>query len=303
MAVSDARAKMGEMLAKKISTLHDDSINIDVIIPIPETSRNSAMECAKALNRPYREGFVKNRYIARTFIMPGQEVRRKKVRLKLNTINNEFEGKDVLLIDDSIVRGTTSYELIQMAREAGAKSVIFASAAPPVIYPNVYGIDIPTRHELVAYNRSIEEIREILNADLVIYNNLEDVCEAVRSLSKGKLIKFEDSCFSGYYVTKDINDEYLNQLEQLKMSKSGSSPRGISLSDISSTKNELHVKSVVEPVISSLGFSYFECPHTPLEIKESTSTPKSSSKSSQKGKDDSDCHSNLDCEGIYNDNE
>lgn len=280
---------MGEMLAQKISNNYGDDLKIDVVIPIPETSRNSAMECAKTLGRPYREGFVKNRYIARTFIMPGQEVRRKTVRLKLNTIDSEFEGKNVLLIDDSIVRGTTSYELIQMAREAGAKSVIFASAAPPVIYPNVYGIDIPTRQELVAYNKTIEEIQEALNADLVIFNDLEDVCEAVRCLNRENLKKFEDSCFSGYYITKDIDDEYLNQLEISKMSGDNQVSRGISPVNFNINTN-LPVKSAMISVQASQGFTYFESPPTPIDAK-------------QTKKDKEENQSNLVCEGIYNDNE
>jgi amidophosphoribosyltransferase len=210
--VCDARANMGEKLAKKIQllSLADD---IDAVIPIPETSRTAALKCAIMLNKPYREGFVKNRYIARTFIMPGQEMRKKTVRLKLNTIRSEFEGKCVLLVDDSIVRGTTSIELIQMARDAGAKKVYFSSAAPPVRFSNVYGIDIPTRHELVAHNRSENEIEHEIGADQVIYNDLEDCIDAVRSLNPSKLFRFEDSCFSGDYVTEEVTEEYLRNLE------------------------------------------------------------------------------------------
>jgi amidophosphoribosyltransferase len=165
--VYEARLKMGDALAQKILTLYPDH-GIDVVMPIPETSRTAALECAHRLQRPYREGFIKNRYIARTFIMPGQEMRRKTVRLKLNTIKCEFEGKNVLLIDDSIVRGTTSMEIVQMAKEAGARKVFFASAAPPVRYSNVYGIDIPTRGELIAHNRTEEEIAKVMGADLVM---------------------------------------------------------------------------------------------------------------------------------------
>lgn len=210
--VYDARALMGEKLAKKIMESFPDH-DIDTVIPIPETSRTAALQCAALLNRPYREGFVKNRYIARTFIMPGQEVRRKTVRMKLNTIRSEFKDKVVLLIDDSIVRGTTSVELIQMARDAGAKKVYFASAAPPVRYPNVYGIDIPTRFELVAHNRTVEEINEVLGCERVIYNELIDVIEAVRSLNSTLLSEFDCSCFDGKYVTDEVTEKYLSALE------------------------------------------------------------------------------------------
>ncbi len=213
MQVYDARGNMGEKLAKKIQNLFPEH-DIDAVIPIPETSRTAAMKCAHILNKPYREGFVKNRYIARTFIMPGQEARRKTVRLKLNTIRSEFAGKNVLLVDDSIVRGTTSIELIQMARDAGAKKVYFASAAPPVRYPNVYGIDIPTRQELVAHGRTITEIEAILGADHVIYNDLKDVCEAVCLLNSSKLTILEDSCFSGNYVTPEVTTDYLVRVEE-----------------------------------------------------------------------------------------
>lgn len=209
--VYEARMRMGDCLAKKILSVFPDH-DIDTVIPIPETSRTSALECATILNVPYREGFVKNRYIARTFIMPGQETRRKTVRLKLNTIKSEFKNKVVLLVDDSIVRGTTAMEIVQMAREAGARKVYFASAAPPVRYSNVYGIDISTRSELIAHNRSIEEITEELGADRIIFNDLEDVEEAVRSLNPS-LKSFESSCFSGTYVTEEVTEEYLLNLE------------------------------------------------------------------------------------------
>lgn len=203
---------MGEALANKILKTFPDH-DIDLVIPIPETSRTAAMQCAHMLNKPYREGFVKNRYIARTFIMPGQEARRKTVRLKLNTIRSEFKGKNVLLIDDSIVRGTTSIELIQMARDAGAKKVYFASAAPPVRYPNVYGIDIPTRAELVANGRTEAEIEVILGADRVIYNTLDDVIDCVRMFNPESIKQMDASCFDGVYVTEDVDEEYLERLE------------------------------------------------------------------------------------------
>eukprot|EP01033_Poteriospumella_lacustris_P015307 gene15307-10945_t len=211
--VYEARIGMGEKLAKRIIDVLGPDHDIDVVMPIPETSRTAALQCAHLLQRPYREGYVKNRYIARTFIMPGQEVRRKTVRLKLNTVRSEFYGRNVLLIDDSIVRGTTSIELISMAREAGAKKVYFASAAPPVRFANVYGIDIPTRAELVAYGRDEEEITDCLGADRVIYNTLEDIRDAVVSLNPDHVTILEDSCFSGQYVTGDITEAYLASLE------------------------------------------------------------------------------------------
>jgi amidophosphoribosyltransferase len=158
---------MGEALAEKIIRRHPDH-DIDVVIPIPDTSRTSALQAAYRLDRPFREGFIKNRYIARTFIMPGQEARQKSIRLKLNTIKNEFAGKNVLLVDDSIVRGTTANEIVQMAREAGAKKVFFSSAAPPVRYPNIYGIDIPTQHELIAYEREDGEIAKMIGCEWVM---------------------------------------------------------------------------------------------------------------------------------------
>lgn len=225
--VYDARAKMGEKLALKIQALFGEAIDIDSVMPIPETSRTAALQCASMLGLPYREGFVKNRYIARTFIMPGQEVRRKTVRMKLNTIRDEFKDKNVLLVDDSIVRGTTSIELIQMARDAGAKKVYFASAAPPVRYPNVYGIDIPTRYELVAFNRTYDEITEALGADRVIYNDLQDVVDSVRAFRPEVLGEFEDSCFSGKYVTAEITEGYLAALEQKRGEGGGGVDRKI----------------------------------------------------------------------------
>jgi hypothetical protein len=217
---------MGEKLANKILSSFPNH-DIDHVIPIPETSRTAALQCSLILKRPYREGFIKNRYIARTFIMPGQEARRKTVRLKLNTIRSEFEGKVVLLIDDSIVRGTTSVELVQMARDAGAKKVYFASAAPPVRYPNVYGIDIPTRQELIAFDKTEEEIGQAIGADLVIYNDIEDVIDAVRSLNPSHLSQFDDSCFSGNYITCDINEEYLSKLEGSRGKGRSNSPASL----------------------------------------------------------------------------
>lgn len=223
--VYEARSRMGAKLAQKILAQwpgHD----IDIVMPIPETSRTSALRCAAVLKRPYREGFVKNRYIARTFIMPGQEMRRKTVRLKLNTIKSEFKDKVVLLIDDSIVRGTTSMELVMLAREAGAKKVYFGSAAPQVKYTNVYGIDIPTRTELIAHGRTDDEIALVLGADKVIYNDLEDVEESVRSINPTVLSKFDSSCFNGMYVT-EVSEAYLMAVENYRTNGRSSSVGGI----------------------------------------------------------------------------
>ncbi|MFN2381322.1 MAG: amidophosphoribosyltransferase [Guyparkeria sp.] len=210
VSVYRARMRMGEMLAEKIQRewSHHD---IDVVIPIPDTSRTAALEIAVNLNLKYREGFVKNRYIARTFIMPGQAKRKRSVRQKLNAIDLEFRGKNVLLVDDSIVRGTTSSEIIRMAREAGAKKVFMASAAPPVRYPNVYGIDMPAADEFVAHDRDVEGIRDVIGADDLIYQDLEDLQEAVR-LGNPTLGEFDSSCFTGDYVTNDIDSTYLNNL-------------------------------------------------------------------------------------------
>jgi amidophosphoribosyltransferase len=181
---------------------------IDVVIPIPESSRPSAMQLAQKIGKPYREGFVKNRYVGRTFIMPGQGVRKKSVRQKLNAIEVEFKGRNVLLVDDSIVRGTTSKEIVQMARDAGAKKVYLASAAPPVRYPNVYGIDMPTKDELVAHGRTVEEIRQFIGADALIYQDVGAMKRVVGALN-AKLDGFEASCFDGHYITGDVSaDEF-----------------------------------------------------------------------------------------------
>ncbi|MEX2525532.1 MAG: amidophosphoribosyltransferase [Gammaproteobacteria bacterium] len=214
ISVYKSRLRMGESLAEKILRLRPDH-DIDVVIPIPDTGRTSALPLAHALDVKYREGFVKNRYIPRTFIMPGQAVRRKSVRQKLNAIDLEFRDKVVLLVDDSIVRGTTSGEIIQMAREAGAKKVYFASAAPPVRYPNVYGIDIPTSTELIAYNRSEDEVAEAIGADWLIYQDVEDLEEAARVGNKN-ITQFDTSCFTGHYVTGDISAEYLEHVSETR---------------------------------------------------------------------------------------
>jgi amidophosphoribosyltransferase len=213
--VYQARLNLGESLAKRvISTVPPQ--DIDVIIPIPESSRPSAMQCAQLLGIPYREGFVKNRYVGRTFIMPGQGVRKKSVRQKLNVITSEFKGRNVLLVDDSIVRGTTSREIVQMAREAGAKKVYLASAAPPVRFPNVYGIDMPTSTELVAHGRTVEEVREIIGCDALIYQDVEGMKRAIGSLNT-KLDGFDASCFDGVYVTGDINPDDIEKINEARV--------------------------------------------------------------------------------------
>lgn len=209
--VYDVRLLMGDYLAKKIAK-EIPSEDIDVVMPIPDSSRPAAMQVAKLLGVPYREGFFKNRYVGRTFIMPGQAMRKKSVRQKLNAMRMEFKDKNVLIVDDSIVRGTTSYEIVQMARDAGAKKVIFASAAPPVRFPNVYGIDMPTRSELVAYGRTHEEIAKLIGADRLIYQDVEDLKRAVRDINP-EIKDFDASCFDGQYVTGDITDSYLDALE------------------------------------------------------------------------------------------
>jgi amidophosphoribosyltransferase len=214
ISVYDTRLEMGNKLAEKIINEHPDIIQeIDVIIPVPETSRISALQISQKLNIPYREGFVKNRYIPRTFILPGQEVRKKSVKLKLNTIISIFKDKNILIVDDSIVRGTTCMQLIQSAKKAGSKKIFFSSAAPMVKYPNVYGIDIPTSNELIASYRNETEIAVEIGADKVIYNDLVDVIDACISHSTTRR-KFETSCFDGCYITGNINDEYFKKLEK-----------------------------------------------------------------------------------------
>jgi amidophosphoribosyltransferase len=202
ISVYQARLNLGEALAKRvISTVPPNEI--DVVIPIPESSRPSAAQLAQLLGLPYREGFVKNRYVGRTFIMPGQSVRKKSVRQKLNAIASEFKGRNVLLVDDSIVRGTTSQEIVQMARDAGARKVYLASAAPPVRYPNVYGIDMPTAEELVAHDRTVAEIQKIIGCDALIYQDVDGMKKAIGKL-RPAIEGFDASCFDGVYVTGDI---------------------------------------------------------------------------------------------------
>lgn len=214
VSVYKARLRMGEKLAEKILRERPEH-DIDVVIPIPDTSRTSALELANILGVKFREGFVKNRYIGRTFIMPGQAARKKSVRQKLNAIEQEFKGKNVMLVDDSIVRGTTCRQIIQMARDAGAKNVYFCSAAPAVRYPNVYGIDMPSVHELIAHNRTTEEVAELIGADWLLYQDLEDLKEAVGG-GKVKIEQFDCAVFDGQYVTGDIDAEYLQRLEDTR---------------------------------------------------------------------------------------
>ncbi|HEY4771473.1 MAG TPA: amidophosphoribosyltransferase [Steroidobacteraceae bacterium] len=210
ISVYRARMRMGDKLAEKILRVYPDH-DIDVVIPIPDTSRTSAMQVALKLGLKYREGFIKNRYIGRTFIMPGQQQRATSVRRKLNAIDLEFRGKNVLLVDDSIVRGTTSAQIVELAREAGAKKVYFASAAPPVRFPNVYGIDMPATSELVAAGRTVEEVASLIGADWLIYQDLEDLVAACRH-EDAQIEEFDTSCFSGEYVTGDVTPEYLEKL-------------------------------------------------------------------------------------------
>ena len=203
ISVYQARLNLGETLAQRVINTMPPS-DIDVVIPIPESSRPSAMQLAQKIGKPYREGFVKNRYVGRTFIMPGQQARKKSVRQKLNAIGVEFKGRNVLLVDDSIVRGTTSKEIVQMAREAGARKVYMASAAPPVRYPNVYGIDMPTSEELIAHNRTLEEIRQFIGADALIYQDVDAMKRVVGALNPA-IAGFEASCFDGEYITGDVS--------------------------------------------------------------------------------------------------
>ncbi len=214
VSVYGARVHMGQKLGEKIKREWAD-LDIDVVIPIPETSCDIALEIAQRLNKPYRQGFVKNRYIGRTFIMPGQKQRKKSVRSKLNAIASEFKGKKVLLVDDSIVRGTTSGQIIDMAREAGADKVYFASAAPEIRYPNVYGIDMPTSNELIAYGHEVDEICSMIRADGLIFQDLSDLEAAVRECNP-ELTQFETSVFNGKYVTGDVDEAYLNYLNNLR---------------------------------------------------------------------------------------
>jgi len=212
ISVHKSRMRMGESLAKKINNIKPNN-DIDVVIPIPESSTTSALQLAKTLGIKYTEGFVKNRYIGRTFIMPFQEKREKSVRQKLNPIQFEFKDKVVLLVDDSIVRGTTSRQIIEMARSAGAKKVYFASAAPPVRHQNVYGIDMAATTELIAHNRTEEEINDLIGADWLIYQDLEDLIECAK-VGNPSIQQFECSVFDGNYITADVDSSYLKRLEE-----------------------------------------------------------------------------------------
>jgi len=227
--VYQTRIEMGELLGRRLKQSWTDH-DIDVVIPVPDTSRTAALEMARVLDLPFREGFIKNRYIGRTFIMPGQAEREKSVRQKLNAIETEFKGKNVLLVDDSIVRGTTSEKIIELAREAGAKKVYFASAAPPVKYPNVYGIDMPSRHELVAHERTTEEICREIGADRLIYQTLDDLIESVRRCNPD-IEEFDTSCFDGRYITGDVTSGYLAAVDGLR--NDGAKQEGKSELDLS----------------------------------------------------------------------
>lgn len=214
ISVYSARVRMGQKLGQKIAREWED-LNIDVVIPIPETSCDIALEIASILGKPYRQGFVKNRYVGRTFIMPGQQQRRKSVRRKLNANRAEFRDKNVLLVDDSIVRGTTSEQIIEMARDAGAKNVYLASAAPEIRFPNVYGIDMPSSAELIAHGRDVDEIRTLIGADGLIFQDLNDLIDAVGE-ENPEIERFECSVFDGVYLTNDIDQNYLDYLQGLR---------------------------------------------------------------------------------------
>ena len=214
ISVYRTRMKMGQNLAKKIKKEWKNQ-DIDVVMPIPDTSRIAALELSTSLKVPFREGFIKNRYIGRTFIMPEQAQRIQSVKRKLNAIASEFNGKNVLLVDDSIVRGTTSKQIIDMAREAGAKKVYMASAAPPVKFPNVYGIDMPASNEFVAYERTEKEISDFIGADKLVYQNLEDLILSVKE-ENSPIEKFDASCFDGQYVTEDVSQDYLKELDSIR---------------------------------------------------------------------------------------
>jgi amidophosphoribosyltransferase len=265
VSVYESRLRMGEKLARKLLKCYPDH-DIDVVIPIPDTSRTSALQAAYVLDVPFREGFIKNRYIARTFIMPGQATRKKSVRLKLNTIKSEFAGKNVLLVDDSIVRGTTAHEIVQMARDAGARKVYFSTAAPPIRYPNIYGIDIPTRHELVAYERNEKEIAAKIGCDWVLYQDLNDLEDCIKEAASKKenvsgssgengsrskfqcLEQFDTSCFSGVYVTGEkIDDDYFHRLHALRNDNAKRTREGDDTGNGNSEHNKSHKKTCMAP--------------------------------------------------------
>ena len=234
ISVHKARLRMGELLAQKILRRYPEH-DIDVVIPIPDSSRTAALPLANELGVKYREGFVKNRYIPRTFIMPGQSIRKKSVRQKLNAIELEFKDKNVLLVDDSIVRGTTSREIVQMAREAGARRVYVASAAPPVRYANVYGIDMPSPAELIASGRSVAEVARTIGADWLVYQDMEDLINAARR-GNPAIANFDTSCFTGEYVTGDVNADYLAQVEAARNDLARENNRDEGLMDLSENR-------------------------------------------------------------------
>ncbi|PCH37745.1 Amidophosphoribosyltransferase [Wolfiporia cocos MD-104 SS10] len=228
VSVYRSRMAMGDALAEEVKrVLDENSLSVDVVIPVPDTSRVAALNLAQKLQLPYREGFIKNRYVGRTFIMPGQQMRRKNVRRKLNAMALEFANKNVLIVDDSIVRGTTSKEIIQMAKDVGAKKVIVASCAPPIRYSNVYGIDMPSRSELVAHNRDTASIAQTIGADLVIFQTLPDLIASVRQFNPS-ITKFDCSVFTGEYVTGGVDEEYLSRLEKIRADNTNAvRPNGI----------------------------------------------------------------------------
>jgi amidophosphoribosyltransferase len=244
--VYNVRLRMGDYLAEKIKRELPD-VKIDVVMPIPDSSRPAAMQVAAKLGVEYREGFFKNRYVGRTFIMPGQAVRKKSVRQKLNAMAVEFKGKNVLIVDDSIVRGTTSQEIVQMARDAGANKVIFASAAPPVKFPNVYGIDMPTRGELVAHGRSDDEVANIIGADYLVYQDVDALQQAVRDINPS-LSRFEASCFDGNYITGDVTTEYLDVIERARTEPASQADRDSAgdVTDSTVTRSQLHLQLSVD---------------------------------------------------------
>lgn len=239
VSVYRSRMAMGDALAEEVKRqLAARNLTVDVVIPVPDTSRVAALNLAQKLGLPYREGFIKNRYVGRTFIMPGQQMRKKNVRRKLNAMALEFAGKNVLIVDDSIVRGTTSKEIIQMAKDVGSKSVIVASCAPPIRYPNVYGIDMPSRHELVAHERNEEQIAKAIGADHVIFQTMEKLEDSVRQFNP-EIKRFDCSVFTGDYVTGGVTEEYFEHLESLRADNNRSKLEGASVEMVEPTKNGL----------------------------------------------------------------
>lgn len=251
VSVYRSRMAMGDKLADEVRRqLEARGESIDVVIPVPDTSRVAALQLAQNLNVPYREGFVKNRYVGRTFIMPGQSVRRKNVRRKLNAMALEFNGKSVLIVDDSIVRGTTSKEIIQMARDAGARRVIMASCAPPIRYSNVYGIDMPSRHELVAFGRTDEQVAQYIQADMVIYQTLDDLIDSVKQFNPA-LTQFDCSVFDGKYVTGDVDADYIEHLEHLRSENAKLKKNAGKIPTISESQKKIYA-SRASPSASSI---------------------------------------------------